>query len=157
MRDGDLERLEHVRDVVDQRGINVPAVAAFGELRAGRGQLIGQELGQVAEVRVGRQAGERVEDGRRGTEVHLRDGGTEPVRSGSRPLEAAPGAQHGYGRGVYFLSESSEHTAILRHFARRHNDGHDKSSSALSDGTLVTGRAGQGPWPSGRPGTTMAR
>src|SRR5271157_5517099 len=93
MRDGDLERLEHVWDVVDHRGINVPAVTAFGELRAGRG--------------------ERVEDGRRGTEVHLRDGGTKPVRSGRRPLEAAASAKHGHGGGVDFFSESSRHTAIL--------------------------------------------
>ena len=92
MRDGDLERLEHIRDMVDMRGINGPAVAALGELRAGRRQLIGQELRQVAEVGVGRQPGEGVEDGGCRAEVHLRHGGTEAVRPGCRPLEAAASA-----------------------------------------------------------------
>ena len=111
--DGDLQRLDHVRDVMDQRGIGVPAVAALLEFRARRGQLIGQERRQVAEVRVGRQPGNRVEDGRRGTEVHLRHGRAEPAGSRRRPLEAAAGAEHRRGRAVDRLSESSWHTVIL--------------------------------------------
>src|ERR1017187_9588850 len=51
VRDGDLKRLDHVRDVMDQRGLDVPAVAALPELRTCRGELIGQILRQGAEAR----------------------------------------------------------------------------------------------------------
>ena len=98
---------------MDQRGVGIPAVAALLELRAGRGQLVGQERRQVAEVRVGGQPGERVEDGRRGAEVHLGHGRAEPVGSRSRPLEAAAGTEHCRGGAVDRLSESSWHTVIL--------------------------------------------
>src|ERR1700737_1209296 len=40
VRDGDLKRFDHIRDVMDQRGIDVPAVAAQPELRTGRGKLL---------------------------------------------------------------------------------------------------------------------
>ena len=98
---------------MDQGGVGVPAVAALLELRARRGQLIGQERRQVAEVRVGGQPGERVEDGGRGAEIHLRHGRAEPVRSRSRPLEAAASAEYRRSGAVDRLSESSWHTVIL--------------------------------------------
>src|SRR5712672_3963560 len=98
---------------MNQRGVGVPAIAALLELRARPGQLVAQVRRQVAEVRVGGQPGERVEDGRRGAEVHLRHGRAEPVRSRSRPLEAAASAEYRRSGAVDRLSESSWHTVIL--------------------------------------------
>src|SRR6185437_8593097 len=109
--DGEFQRLDHVGDVVDQRGVDVPAVAALGELRARRAQLLGQERGQVAEVRVGGQPGERVQDGRRRAEVHLRHGRAEAAGAGSGPLEAPAGTEHTGGRAVDGLPQGYWHAS----------------------------------------------
>ena len=105
--------LEHVRDVMDERGIDSPAIAALLELRGGRGELVGQDRRQVAEVRVGRQRGERVENGRGGTEVHLGHCRAEPAGTRSGPLVAAAGTEHRYGGGVDGLTEGFWHIDIL--------------------------------------------
>src|SRR6185437_14852131 len=112
--DGEFQRLDHVGDVVDQRGVDVPAVAALGEVRARRAQLLGQGRGQVAEVRVGGQPGERVQDGRRRAEVHLRHGRAEAAGAGSGPFEAAAGTEHAGGRAVDRLPETARHVLSPR-------------------------------------------
>ena len=114
VRDGELQRLDHVRDVVDVARDRRPSrTGARMEVRAGRGQLIGQHRGQVAEVRVGRQRGQRVQDGRRGAEVHLGHGRAEPVRARGGPLEAAAGAQRRRRGLVDGLPEGFWHIVIL--------------------------------------------
>src|SRR6266566_2518303 len=113
VRDRDLERLDHVRDRVYRRRIDGPAEPALLELRARSTQLLGELRRQVAEGRIGGQPGQGVEDGRRGTEVHLGDGRSETAGARRRPLVAAAGPEHRGGGGIDRVTEACGHTAIL--------------------------------------------
>ena len=149
--DGDFQRLDHVGNGVDVRGIGVPAVPAQHEFRAGGGQLIGQVVRQVAEVGIGTEPGQGVEDGRRGAEVHLRHGRTEPVRARSRPLEAAAGTERRHGRGVDDFSQASWHVVIF------HRPVAGRSHDHLLFGGLLPGNRAARPGDPGREPMVAAR
>ena len=85
VRDGDLQRLDHVRDGVDRRRVDGPAVPALLEVRARRGQLAGQHRGQVAEIRVADSAASA-----------SRIGGAAPksISATAAPNPSGPGAVH---------------------------------------------------------------